>query len=55
MVGRLFAQRDLRWLSVGLGDVMALADQMIVNDNNVEDNKAKAMEALRRIEQKWKM
>ena len=48
-----FRDRDMRELSVGLGNVIAVAEQMIVNDNKVETLKPKVAEALRRIEEKW--
>ena len=35
----VFHERDMRELSVGLGNVVAMAEQMIVNDNSVEDIK----------------
>ena len=43
----------MRELSVGLGNVIAMAEQMIVNDNSFEQVKAKVKESLRRIEEKW--
>ena len=49
----VFRERDMRELSVGLGNVIAMAEQMITNDNSVEDTKVKVAEALRRIEEKW--
>jgi dephospho-CoA kinase len=49
----VFHERDMRELSVGLGNVIAMAEQMIVNDNSVEQVKAKAKETLQRIEKKW--
>ena len=49
----VFRERDIRELSVGLGNVIAMAEQMIVNDNSVEETKVKVAEALRRIEEKW--
>ena len=49
----VFRDRDMRELSVGLGNVIAMAEQMIVNDNSVEEVKAKVAETLRRIEEKW--
>jgi dephospho-CoA kinase len=49
----VFRDRDMRELSVGLGNVIAMAEQMIVNDNSVEEIKPKIAEALRRIEEKW--
>jgi dephospho-CoA kinase len=49
----VFHERDMRELSVGLGNVIALSEQIIVNDNSVEEAKGKVAECLRRIEQKW--
>jgi len=49
----VFRERDIRELSVGLGNVIAMAEQMIINDSSVEDTKAKVADALRRIEEKW--
>jgi dephospho-CoA kinase len=49
----VFHERDMRELGVGLGNVIALAEQMIVNDNSLEEVKAKIKEALQRIEEKW--
>ncbi len=49
----VFRERDMRELSVGLGNVIAMAEQMIVNDNNGEKIKPKVAESLRRIEEKW--
>jgi dephospho-CoA kinase len=50
----VFQERDMRELSVGLGNVIVMAEQMIVNDNGFEEGKTKVAEALRRIEGKWK-
>jgi dephospho-CoA kinase len=49
----VFHERDMRELNVGLGNVIAMAEQMIINDASVEQVKARIIEALRRIEQKW--
>ncbi|MGD0203457.1 MAG: AAA family ATPase [Candidatus Bathyarchaeia archaeon] len=49
----VFRDRDMRELSVGVGNVIAMAEQMIVNDNSVEEIKPKVAETLRRIEEKW--
>jgi dephospho-CoA kinase len=49
----VFHERDMRELSVGLGNVVALAEQMIVNDNSVDEVKGKIIEALQRVEEKW--
>jgi len=50
----VFDQRDLRELSVGQGDVIALADYMIVNEGSYEEFKAEVREVLRAVVQKWK-
>jgi dephospho-CoA kinase len=49
----VFRDRDMRELSVGVGNVIAMAEQIIVNDNSVEQVKAKVLETLQRIEEKW--
>ena len=49
----VFYERDMRELNVGLGNVIAMAEQMIINDAGVEEVKTRIAEALRRIEQKW--
>jgi dephospho-CoA kinase len=49
----VFHERDMRELSVGLGNVIALAEQMIVNDASIEEVKRRIAEAFRRIETKW--
>ncbi|HYA77108.1 MAG TPA: AAA family ATPase [Verrucomicrobiae bacterium] len=49
----VFRDRDIRELSVGIGNVIAMAEQMIVNDNSVKEIKLKVVESLRRIEEKW--
>lgn len=50
---KVFHDRDQRELSVGLGNVIAMAEQMIVNDNSFEHVKAKVKEYLELIETKW--
>jgi dephospho-CoA kinase len=50
----IFHERDTRELSVGLGNVIAMAEEMIINEANVEEVKDRVAEGLRRIEQKWK-
>jgi len=49
----VFHERDMRELSVGLGNVIAMAERMIVNEDSFEAIKPKVAEALRRIEDKW--
>ncbi len=50
---QVFHERDMRELSVGLGNVIAMAEEMIVNDNSVEQVKGRVKESLVRIEAKW--
>ncbi len=50
----VFKDRDMRELGVGLGNVIAMAEQVIVNDNSFEHVKAKTKESLERTEKKWK-
>jgi dephospho-CoA kinase len=50
---KVFNERDMRELSVGLGNVVAMAEQMIVNDNSLENVKAKVKESLEKVEEKW--
>lgn len=50
----VFYQRDLRELSVGQGEVIALADYMIVNEGSYDDFKARTSEVLRAMVEKWK-
>ncbi len=49
----VFHERDMRELSVGLGNVIAMAEQLIVNDNSAEEAKHTIRDALERIEAKW--
>jgi dephospho-CoA kinase len=50
---KVFNERDMRELTVGLGNVIAMAEQMIVNDNTLEQVKAKVKESLEKVEEKW--
>jgi len=49
----VFYERDMRELSVGLGNVIAMAEQMIVNDNSFTGVKIKVKDCLKRVEEKW--
>jgi dephospho-CoA kinase len=49
----VFHERDMRELGVGLGNVIAVAEQMVVNDNSIGEVKGKIKEAIQRIEKKW--
>ncbi len=50
---KVFNERDMRELNVGLGNVIAMAEQMIVNDNSLEYVKTKVKESLEKVEAKW--
>jgi len=52
-VWEVFHERDRRELNVGVGNVIAMAERMVVNDNGVSQFKAKVKENLARIEMKW--
>jgi len=49
----VFIERDLRELSVGQGNVIAMADHMIVNEGTLEEFKAKIREVLEAATRKW--
>ena len=50
----LFRERDMRELSVGLGNAIAMAEHLIINESNRNAAKAKAGRVFWRIERKWK-
>jgi dephospho-CoA kinase len=50
----LFHERDMRELGVGLGNAIAMAEYLIVNEGNRNAAKARAKRVLWRIERKWK-
>jgi dephospho-CoA kinase len=49
----LFHERDMRELSVGLGNAIAMAEHLIINEDNRDTAKAKVKKILRGIEEKW--
>jgi len=51
----LFNERDMRELGVGLGDVIAMAEYLIINEHSKgkSNTKAAAKRFIRRIEEKW--
>jgi dephospho-CoA kinase len=51
---KLFQERDMRELGVGLGNAIALAEYLITNENGKDSTKSKVRGILRRIEEKWK-
>lgn len=48
-----FMERDLRELSVGLGDVMATADYMLINEGTRVQLKRKVRKVLESVTEKW--
>jgi dephospho-CoA kinase len=49
----VFHERDMRELSVGLGNAIAMAQQILVNDNSMEQFKAQVKAYLKWTEEKW--
>jgi dephospho-CoA kinase len=49
----IFHERDARELSLGLGNAIAMAEYIIVNEGELEAVKEKVREILRRAEEKW--
>jgi len=49
----IFHERDMRELSVGLGNAITTAEYLIVNEEKLEVLKEKIKEVLRRVEEKW--
>ena len=50
---QVFHERDNRELGVGLGNVIAMSEKIIVNDNSIEGFKLLVREGFGRIEEKW--
>jgi len=50
---QVFSERDMRELDVGLGEAIAMAEHIIINEEKYEVVKRKANEVLRKVEQKW--
>jgi dephospho-CoA kinase len=49
----VFRERDDRELSVGLGNAIAMAEHLIINENSPDSTRANARETLRRVEKRW--
>jgi dephospho-CoA kinase len=49
----VFHERDTREMGVGLGNVIAMSEKILVNDNSIEGFKAIVKENFNRIEEKW--
>lgn len=50
----VFHERDMRELSVGLGNAIAMAEHVLVNDDSMESFKAQVKQYLEWTEEKWK-
>lgn len=50
----IFRERDRRELSVGLGNAIAMAEYVIVNEDTLRAAKDRAREVLREIESRWR-
>ena len=50
----VFRERDLRELGVGLGDAIAMAEYLVVNENGKGNARAVVKRFIRGIEGKWK-
>jgi dephospho-CoA kinase len=51
---KIFNERDNRELSVGLGNAIAMAEHMIINEEDPQTAKEMIREALKKVEEKWK-
>jgi dephospho-CoA kinase len=51
---KIFNERDNRELSVGLGNAIAMAEHMILNEEDAQTAKEMIREALKKVEEKWK-
>jgi dephospho-CoA kinase len=49
----IFRERDMRELTVGLGDAIAMAEYIIVNEWGLEVVKDRIREVLRKVEERW--
>ena len=50
----VFHERDLRELGVGVGDAIALAEYLVVNESSKANAKAAVKRFIQRIEEQWK-
>jgi dephospho-CoA kinase len=49
----VFHERDIRELSVGLGNAIAMAEYIIINEEDKKFTKACVEEALAKVEERW--
>jgi len=50
---KVFLERDMRELSVGLGSVIAMAEDMVVNEEPFDVVKGRIRRTLEKVENKW--
>lgn len=50
---RIFHERDMRELRVGLGNAIAMAEYLIVNEEKLEVVKERVKAVFKRVEEKW--
>jgi dephospho-CoA kinase len=50
---KLFQERDIRELNVGLGHVIAMTDYLLINEFSIEEIKNRSLKIFQRIEEKW--
>jgi dephospho-CoA kinase len=50
----IFRERDMRELTVGLGNAIAMAKHIIINENDKKAAQANVAEVLARVEEEWK-
>jgi hypothetical protein len=48
-----FLARDLRELSVGLGNAIAMSEHLVVNECSIAETKEKILQKLLRVEAEW--
>jgi dephospho-CoA kinase len=49
----LFYERDMRELGVGIGNAIAMAEFMVINEESKDAAKEKVKETMKRVEMKW--
>jgi hypothetical protein len=52
-VWEVFRERDMRELSVGLGNAIAMAGYIIINEDDRKVTQTEVAEILARVEEKW--
>jgi len=50
---KVFHERDMRELSVGLGEALAMAEYLIVNEERLDIVKERIRQILMKVEEKW--